>query len=156
MCLLNLSPQNILSIFKVAVKWQHIKFLWKVSFTHTLYSYRQVSSSHGYLGTINRTQVLIIKAPPDTSPHRIGSSVWLVSKICKEESINEIIAIFSIMCLSKTKVSWQPIKAACVEESANRPFKFIEYLSQRHVLCPQYLKQDVMRFWNFQKNIQER
>lgn len=49
-------------------------------------------------------------------------------------------ATFNIMCLSKTKASWQPIKAACVEESANGPFKLNEYLSQRHVLCPQYLQ----------------
>lgn len=106
------------------------KFTWSVSFTHTLYSYRQVSGSHGYFGTINRTQVLIIKAPPDTSPHRIGSSVWLVSKICEEESTNKRSGTFNIMFLSKIKASWQPIKAACVEESANGPFKLIENLSQ--------------------------
>lgn len=134
MCLLNLSPQNILSMFKAAVKWQHRKFTWTSSFTHTLYSYKQVSGSHGHFGTINRTQVLVIKAPPNTSPHRIGSSVWLVSKICKEESTNQRIAICNTMCLSKTKGSWQPIKAACVEESANGPFKL--NLSQKHVLGP--------------------
>lgn len=103
-----------------------MKFTWAVPFTHTLYSCRQVLGSHRYFGTINRTQVLIIKAPSNTSPHRIGSSVWLVSKICKEESANEIKATFN-MHLSNTKASWQPIKAACVEESANGPFKFIEH-----------------------------
>lgn len=104
-----------------------LKFMWAVSFTHTLYSCRPVSGSHCYFGTINRTQVLIIKAPPDASPHRIGSSVWLVSKICKEESASERIATFNSMCLSKTKASWQPIKAACVEKSANGPFKLTEH-----------------------------
>lgn len=114
--------------------------MWVVSFTHTLYSYRQVSGSHGYFGTINRTQVLIIKAPPDTSPHRIGSSVWLVSKICKEESTNKRIATFKILGLSKTKASWQPIKAACGEESAKGPFKFTWVFEPKYVLCPQYLQ----------------
>lgn len=46
----------------------------------------QVSSSHGYFSTVCRAQVLIIEAPPDASPHRIGPSVRLVSKICGEES----------------------------------------------------------------------
>lgn len=45
--------------------------------------------SHCYFGTINRTQVLIIEAPSHTSSHRIGSSVGLVSKICKEKNANE-------------------------------------------------------------------
>ena len=64
-------------------------------FFHALYSHSQLSGSHGYFGTINRTQVLIIKAPPDTPPHRIGSSVGLVSKICEEESTSERTATFN-------------------------------------------------------------
>ena len=78
-----------------------------------------------------------------------GSSVWLVSKICKEESTNERIAICNIMYLNKTEASWQPIKAACVEESAYGPFRLRIWAKNMYFALDIYsqAKQHVILVW---------
>lgn len=75
---------------------------------------------------------------------------WFLRSVKKRAPMRELQPL--IRCLSKTKASWQPIKAACVEESANRLFKLSIWAKDIYFALNIYsqTKQDVILvgFWN--------